>query len=777
MRPNRSGKMARRLSVWLYATTAALWPYVLLAAPQTVITGPAGSGVYGDSVTILPNGNVVVVDPNWNTVGAVYLLRPDGTQISAITGGTPGDGVGSNGIVVLPSGNFLVRSGCWQNAGAFCSGAVTFIDGDTGLNGVVSATNSLVGGSANAGIGGTTVLANGNYLVNSTSATIDGVVNAGAVVWGSGTSGVVGTVSAANSLHGTRTNDRVGFGNGLGVFALANGHYVVLTRDWTDPTTETANVGAITWCNGNTGCTGPVSHANSMTGTQAGDTVGYSLLPLANGNYVVGSPAWANGGVANAGAATWFNGSLPTSGTVGAANSLVGSTEADRVGATLFALANGHYITTTTTWHNGASSDAGAVTWGNGNGGTIGAVSPANSMVGSTVFERVGEIIRILSNGSYLVATRFWDNGAATDAGAVRWGSGNGSGVGPITAANALVGTTSGDLDQMSVIEVGSGNYLVRSSFWDNGVAVDAGAAAWGNGATGSAGPFSAANALVGVRSNDGVGSGALRLANGNYVVLSSGLNTAALSAIGAATWGDGDTGISGIVSAANSLVGTRANDRVGSSGLALANGHYLVASSQWNSATNTAVGAVTWGDGGVGSTGQVTAANSLTGTRNGDTVGSQFMALPNGRALVGSAFWDNGGAQLNAGAFTLIEGNTPISGFAVGPGNSFIGSAAENRVGGTTPAIGSDSRIVARLPQWDNGAAPLDAGAVCLLDGNVPLIGVVNASDCVLGTVASGGSTMRTAYDPVHQYLAVGIPAENRIVIFGNRLLSDGFE
>ena len=58
-----------------------------------------------------------------------------------------------------------------------------------------------------------------------------------------------------------------------------------------------------------------------------------------------------------------------------------------------------------------------------------------------------------------------------------------------------------------------------------------------------------------------------------------------------------------------------------------------------------------------------------------------------------------------------------------------------------------------------------------------MPLIGVVNASDCVLGTVASGGSTMRTAYDPAQQYLVVGIPAENRIVIFGNRLLGDGFE
>ena len=50
---------------------------------------------------------------------------------------------------------------------------------------------------------------------------------------------------------------------------------------------------------------------------------------MSNGNYVVESPCW-NG---SRGAATWGNGSTGMSGTVSAANSLVGSNPGDYVGA------------------------------------------------------------------------------------------------------------------------------------------------------------------------------------------------------------------------------------------------------------------------------------------------------------------------------------------------------------------------------------------------------------------------------------------------------------
>ena len=50
-----------------------------------------------------------------------------------------------------------------------------------------------------------------------------------------------------------------------------------------------------------------------------------------------------------------------------------------------------------------------------------------------------------LSNGNYVVRSPSWDNGAATDAGAVTWGSGDEGVSGVVSAANSLVGSTAND--------------------------------------------------------------------------------------------------------------------------------------------------------------------------------------------------------------------------------------------------------------------------------------------------------------------------------------------
>ena len=74
-------------------------------------------------------------------------------------------------------------------------------------------------------------------------------------------------------------------------------------------------------------------------------------------------------------------------------------------------------------WDNGAATDAGAVTWGSGTAGVSGVVSAANSLVGSTANDQVGYGgVTALSNGNYVVRSPAWDNGAATDAGAVDLG-------------------------------------------------------------------------------------------------------------------------------------------------------------------------------------------------------------------------------------------------------------------------------------------------------------------------------------------------------------------
>jgi hypothetical protein len=61
------------------------------------------------------------------------------------------------------------------------------------------------------------------------------------------------------------------------------------------------DAGAATWGNGLGGTVGAVSAANSLVGSTANDKVCTSVTALANGNYVVNSANWANGGLSAAG--------------------------------------------------------------------------------------------------------------------------------------------------------------------------------------------------------------------------------------------------------------------------------------------------------------------------------------------------------------------------------------------------------------------------------------------------------------------------------------------
>jgi hypothetical protein len=317
---------------------------------------------------------------------------------------------------------------------------VTFGSGTSGISGVVSLANSLVGSTASNFVGfpGVTALANGNYVVNSPSWDNGAIADAGAVTFGSGSGGISGVVSPANSLVGSTAGDFVG---SPGATALANGNYVVSSSQWDNG--KAVDAGAVTFSSGASGTSGVVSPANSLVGSTASNFVGSSrVTALANGNYVVRSPGWDNGAIADAGAVTFGSGTGGISGVVSPANSLVGSTAFDNVGREgVTALANGDYVVISASWNRGAAVGAGAVTFGSGTGGISGVVSPANSLVGSTAGDVVGsEGVTALANGSYVVRSPNWDNGAVADAGAVTLGLFNGSVVGAITSAQSVLG-------------------------------------------------------------------------------------------------------------------------------------------------------------------------------------------------------------------------------------------------------------------------------------------------------------------------------------------------
>jgi hypothetical protein len=798
----------------------AFWaPGPRAQAGQAEITGPPKSGQFGTSITVLPNGNFVVTDPAYGVghLGAVYLY--DGSTLGlmgSLIGQNANDQVGGGGIIVLSNGNFLVKSTNWNNG----SGALTWISGVSGLNGEVSAVNSLVGISTNYSPYSVTILSNGNYVVSCAYWN----KNAGAVTWGSGTTGVSGVVSAANSLVGNTSGDQVGFvvtalnngnyvvsspnwNNGLGaatwvngatgitgvvspanslvgsasgdqvgdfVTSLSNGNYVVSSSAWQNG--SAASAGAATWCNGSTGRIGAVSAANSLVGTTANDQVGLGITLLANGNYVLLSPNWQNGSAANAGAATWGSATLGVAGTISATNSLVGTHANDNVGGGVVALNNGNYVVSSGFWNNGAVLAAGAATWGNGLTGTTGVVSAANSLVGGKANDQVGyggfEGVTALSNGNYVVCSRYWDNGSAADAGAVTWASGTGGVIGLISSANSLVGTTANDqVGGVGVVLLSSGNYVVPSASWDNGAAVNVGAVTFGSGTAGVKGVISSANSLIGTTANDFVGSSVTALNNGNYVVNSANWHNGSVANAGAATWCSGATGRAGAVTTANSLVGSTANDYLGSYGgsgsgvCALSNGNYVVGSPNWHNGSAANTGAATWCGGTTGKVGAVTAANSLIGTAADDYAGSLVTALSNGNYVVQSQNWRNGTAT-SAGAVTWANGATGRTG-AISATNSLVGSTSGDNIGGTEIILLNNGNFAVTSPFWDNGTI-IDAGAVTWCDGSLGTTGLVVAANSFLGTTTSGGFSFLVTNDPLYNRVLIGRPSDNRVSLLG---------
>lgn len=685
-------------------------PRAAEAATQLDIPGPPGSGSFGTSVGALPNGNIVVTDPYYDTgeaadVGAVYLYDgATGALISQLTGSTLGDRVGT--AARLLDDGYVVLSPYWDNGAITDAGAVTWCDAEAGCAGTVSTANSLTGGTAGDRVGFTpgmsysfTPLVNGDYAVSSPLWDNGAATDAGAVTLCHATATCAGTVSPANSLVGSSADDQVGV-----VTALPSGGYVAGTPNWDNG--PALDVGAVTWCPATLGCIGPISPANSLTGAADVDAIGSrGITALPNGNYVVASPQW-HGGAVNVGAVTWCDGTAGCTGVVSEANSLTGTRGGDGVGAGgVVALANGFYVVSSPGWYNHTTASAGAVTRCDGTTGCAGQVNGGNSLVGTSAYDGVGTRVIALDNGAYVVGSLFWDDGAYADAGAVTWCPASGGCTGPVTAGNSLTGSHQDDQVGWALAALPGGNYAAGSPFWDYGAVQDA----------------------------------------------------------GAVTGCDGDAGCTGPISPlSNSLCGSAAGDQIGYGAIvALAGGNYVIASPLWDNGAVPDAGALTWCSGGAGACmGFVSAANSLTGSAAGDLIGVQVAALAGGNYVAGAPYWDSG-AIPDAGAATWCP-----AGGCTGPistAGSLHGLAAGDRVGLTITAL-ADGKWVAASPYFDNGSAA-DAGAITLGEGATS--GPPSAANSVFGTAPGGGGGMNAVYDAANAQLVVGRPADNIVSLF----------
>ena len=697
----------------------------------------------------LKNGGYVVRNPLWNGGMGAVTWGSGTTGVSGVVsssnslvGSNISDSVGNKSITELTNGNFVVRSPLWNSA----AGAVTWGGSTNGIAGVVGSANSLIGSNANDQVGSNAIaiLPNGNFVVTTPTWNNGGTISAaGAATWISGTTGkntlgAFGAISASNSIVGTTTGDAVGFG---GVTPLiGKNKFVVVSPNWS------GNAGAVTWANGADGSiVGVVSSANSIVGTAGAQVGSGGVTALANGNYVVNSVNWGS----NKGAVTLGDGAIGSAGTVSVENSLVGTTTGSYVGSSgVTELSNGNYVVKSALWNSGTAAAAGAVTFSNGISGAIGSVSNSNSIVGSTANDKVGSSVTPLKNGNYVVVTSTWNNSL----GAVTWGNGTTGTSGTVSPANSFVGSSTNDkVGSGGITVLSNNNYVVYSPNWSNGgSATAAGAVTFGNGAAATIGTVSGTNSLVGSHANDKVGSGGVTaLDGGAYAVVSPLWNSDSASAVGAVTYG-GSNGVTGAVSSSNSVVGSTTNDQVGSGGVTvLANGNYVIASPLWGATK----GAATWANGASATTGTVSVSNSLVGTNTGDSVSSGGVkALKlNGNYVVLSPMWNG-----DTGAATWGDGSTAAGGVKgeISSSNSLVGSTAGDRVGGGGLTTFLGGNYVISSATWNNGGAMQNAGAVTWGNGTTGIAGAVSSTNSIVGISPNAGLSAISVNDQAGTYV-----------------------
>lgn len=730
----------------------------ITAQSTQTIKAPSGVLNFGKKITLLKNGNFVVT--SGNSKGSVSLYNGRTLQlISSLAGSTSNDRLGSDGIIPLKNGNFIVFSPYWDNGTITDAGAITFIDGTTGLSGTITASNSLVGSSANDllgltgsisgtfAYGGVLELSNGNCVLFNPNWDNGNVVDAGAVTWMDGKNGKVGPINSSNSLVGTHASDQIGGGlsNGINALALSNGNYLVQSYYWDNGSIQ--NAGAVTWGNGTTGVTGEVGSSNSLIGSSTDDRVGNSISEVGNSNFVIRSLLWDNGSIADVGAATWGNGSIGISGTINSSNSFIGSSLGDNMGYHLELLKNGNYVLWTNTWDNGSISNAGAVTWANGNIGITGTVNNSNSYIGSQTNDNIPSYVTPLKNGDYIISAMNWNNGNIPKTGLVAKGNGTSGLTGIAGKTNGLVGTNGNDYIGQTT-ELPNGNIIVNSYFWD---ANDYGIVMLFNKDSAIVGEVKASRGLVGKSPYDQIGYNIEVLPNNNFIVQSYNYRNGTANGAGSVTLVDGNNGLIGDVNSSNSLIGSSYNDHVGfiddytgNYGIPqikiLTNGNFIVPSPGWDNGSILNAGAITWVNGTTGLTGTISSSNSLIGSSKNDWVGNcdsnyrknGAFELANGNYIIQSPTWNNG-AITNAGAITWASGTAPITG-TINSSNSLVGLNSADLLGIVESTTLNNGNYIINTPYWDN-ASTSNTGAITWANGNTGIIGSITQSNSLVGT------------------------------------------
>jgi hypothetical protein len=717
----------------------------------TELQGLDGSEQFGYSVTVLSNGNFVITDPFFDNgeiqdVGAVYLY--DGstkTLISTLKGSNAFDKIGYDsipnsfdnieydfyGIIPLTNGNFIVHSPLFDNENIKNVGAVTLVNGFTGLSANVNSSNSILGSTYNDQIGiklgvgnegrksGITVLSNDKFLISSSYFDNQGIVDVGAVTYCDGITGLNGFINENNSLLGSFSGDHIG----NNVLELTNGNFVLGSPD--KDFDGVSDCGSVTWCNKSQVLSGFITISNSLYSNKSNSFVGENLNALTNGNYVVISQKWINTNSIQVGAATWCDGSVGRIGLITSSNSIVGQNQFDLRYTNCSPLTNGNYVLGSSFWKNGNIQRAGALTWCDGNIGRSGFINSTNSLVGIQEFQNLGKCVPLL-DGNYLMISPFWDHNGAIDAGAVAWCDGNVGRFGDFDTTYCLLGSNNYDMVGNntyinSAYLLTNGNYVINSPYWDNGLIQNVGAVTFVNKTNFPIGRVSSQNSLIGKFADDKLGEGIsgskgiFPLSNGNYVITCYNCDTEIgadyYTDAGAVIWVDGTIGNQGVISSAISITSNKNNNKTGNSGvLALNNGNYAVLSHWWsiNDTDKFRIGAVTWANGSQPTSLILDETNSLIGSKSYD--------------LVGQNFGMNNVEKLNNGDFLMVS----------------------------------------IFKDYDNA---IDAGAVTYCNGKGGTVGEINNCNSIIGTDQMINRYIQAKFNETYEYVIVGMPSSSKVI------------
>lgn len=715
-----------------------------LALTGKAATDRIGAGLrYGTNLWSASQDQFLLTVPQFDgDKGAVVLanvqhsLRGEIGNTAAnlsLTGSTTGDRIGDN-VIQTSSGDWLVVSPGWNNGAAVKAGAISFVRAadagnlGTPTNGAVSALNSLVGTNANDAVGSDVRLSSdGSHMLSAAPSWNDG---RGAVTWKSLAGPFAGAIGATNSLVGANVGDLVGE-NVFTYHGSPGAEFVIGSPSWNyfDGATLQAGAGALTVIPA-AGVTGVVSSANSLIGTHAGDGIGATVVSPGAGSYILSvAPSWDG----NKGAVTYVSLTSTATGVVNSANSLVGGFAGDRIGAAFtpddYPLGNWDYLAPGTgvqfldhgylvrapQWN----ADTGMVAFGAAAAGVSGTLDAANAqsiaLVGQQAGDFLGRRVGLGSNGNYLVVTPLWNGGH----GAVTWGDGMAGVKGLVSSANSLTGSENSHYGNL--VHNVEGKLLVRAPDWSSDYTLAPGMGAFTlldfDTAPAALGAVGAANSVVGSAANDKVGQyGPEHAGNDWYAMRSPG-------------W----TGSSGAVTFINPSGAAAASAPKG-------------AIAAWETTNLSVVGSH--------------ADNWVAGAAGDRVGGTSVQYAGDGRIFMANPGWKD-----NRGAVTLLDLNGMTSSFAVSDANSLVGSNPGDSFGQYAAWSAAGTHVIAASTSWGG-----DKGAVAVTGwGSAMRTGYVGTANALVGTqgYSDGAGSAPTYYgDRVGSNLIQELGGEHLIVV-----------